>query len=179
MVMLWLSSWNDGVIWLELGAKCLAGWIWNAKPFINKLEGFIRSTIDKDSLILKTNHYLSKSYDHFVCSKTVIMSSNEFWMHYAAARASRILHRECLHHLLRSPMSFFDSNPIGRILGRFSQDMNTIDNKISPILADWLYCLLEVMNPSCSFFIVCLFSSPTRAAVKFHFMMKCVELLVW
>ncbi|CAK4851271.1 unnamed protein product [Aphanomyces euteiches] len=45
-------------------------------------------------------------------------------------KASRILFDQMTQALLRAPMKFFDTNPIGRILNRYSNDMNTIDTQI-------------------------------------------------
>eukprot|EP01127_Copromyxa_protea_P009587 TRINITY_DN2277_c0_g1_i1.p1 TRINITY_DN2277_c0_g1~~TRINITY_DN2277_c0_g1_i1.p1 ORF type:complete len:1277 (+),score=324.69 TRINITY_DN2277_c0_g1_i1:241-3831(+) len=42
-------------------------------------------------------------------------------------RASDKLHKECLAGMIRSPTSFFDRTPIGRILARFSTDMTIVD----------------------------------------------------
>ncbi|XP_072749305.1 ATP-binding cassette sub-family C member Sur isoform X2 [Anoplolepis gracilipes] len=50
---------------------------------------------------------------------------------WAGARARRKLHREAIAGLLGAPISFFDYNPIGKILNRFSADMGVIDKKIS------------------------------------------------
>ncbi len=43
-------------------------------------------------------------------------------------KASKHLHHSMLMNILRSPMSFFDTTPIGRILNRFSRDVETVDN---------------------------------------------------
>lgn len=45
-------------------------------------------------------------------------------------RASEILHSEFVSKILRMPMSFFDTTPLGRILNRFSGDITTIDERI-------------------------------------------------
>lgn len=65
-------------------------------------------------------------------------------LYHAAARASRVLHEMCLKRVLRTPMAFFDTIPIGRIVSRFSQDMDAVDTRIPAVAVDWLYCLLEV-----------------------------------
>ncbi|XP_060812927.1 ATP-binding cassette sub-family C member Sur isoform X1 [Bombus pascuorum] len=50
---------------------------------------------------------------------------------WTGARARRKLHEEAVSRLLRVPMSFFDCNPVGKILNRFSADTGVIDKKIS------------------------------------------------
>ena len=42
-------------------------------------------------------------------------------------RASVKLHEEMLRHILSSTMAFFDTTPIGRIINRFSKDMDEVD----------------------------------------------------
>ena len=37
------------------------------------------------------------------------------------------LHKELLEHILMSTMAFFDTTPIGRIINRFSKDIDEID----------------------------------------------------
>ncbi|KAF8938141.1 multidrug resistance-associated protein 3 [Dissophora ornata] len=45
----------------------------------------------------------------------------------AAVRASTRLHERLLTKLLRLPMSFFDTTPLGRIVNRFSSDIFSVD----------------------------------------------------
>eukprot|EP00996_Jenningsia_fusiforme_P001094 NODE_19_length_4547_cov_29.273900_g16_i0.p1 GENE.NODE_19_length_4547_cov_29.273900_g16_i0~~NODE_19_length_4547_cov_29.273900_g16_i0.p1 ORF type:complete len:1392 (+),score=244.93 NODE_19_length_4547_cov_29.273900_g16_i0:167-4342(+) len=44
-----------------------------------------------------------------------------------ALRGSRSLHRRALMRILRAPMEFFDTTPIGAVLNRFSSDIVTVD----------------------------------------------------
>lgn len=48
----------------------------------------------------------------------------------ACYNASLVLHERLLDRIVKAPMSFFDTTPIGRILNRFSQDMVTVDSSI-------------------------------------------------
>ncbi|XP_078045328.1 sulfonylurea receptor isoform X2 [Augochlora pura] len=50
---------------------------------------------------------------------------------WTGARARRQLHEEAISKLLRVPLSFFEYNPVGKILSRFSADMGVIDKKLS------------------------------------------------
>uniref|UniRef100_A0A669B776 ATP-binding cassette sub-family C member 5 n=1 Tax=Oreochromis niloticus TaxID=8128 RepID=A0A669B776_ORENI len=45
-------------------------------------------------------------------------------------RASSKLHDELFHKILRCPMKFFDTTPTGRILNRFSKDMDEVDTRL-------------------------------------------------
>lgn len=42
--------------------------------------------------------------------------------------AAIILHRKMLYGVIRAPLSFFDTTPMGRILARFSSDVDELDN---------------------------------------------------
>ncbi|XP_033637621.1 multidrug resistance-associated protein 5-like [Asterias rubens] len=42
-------------------------------------------------------------------------------------KASSTLHRKVFHRVVHSPMSFFDVTPLGRILNRFSNDLDELD----------------------------------------------------
>lgn len=57
------------------------------------------------------------------------ISSYIIWS-YSAVRSSQHFHDEMAKSVLRSPMSFFDTTPIGRILNRFSDDISAIDQEV-------------------------------------------------
>jgi ATP-binding cassette subfamily C (CFTR/MRP) protein 3 len=49
-------------------------------------------------------------------------------------QAARLLHEALLHNKMRSPQSFFDTTPSGRILNRFSKDIYVIDEVLAPTI---------------------------------------------
>ncbi|XP_058507568.1 canalicular multispecific organic anion transporter 1 [Solea solea] len=67
--------------------------------------------------------------------------------------ASRILHSSLLNNILRAPMLFFDTTPIGRVVNRFAKDIFTVDEVIPMTARSWLQCLLTVVG---TLFVICL-----------------------
>ncbi|CAJ0605474.1 unnamed protein product [Cylicocyclus nassatus] len=64
---------------------------------------------------------------------------------FAGLCASYNLHSPLLHNLLRSPMSFFDTTPLGRILNRCAKDIEVVD-MLLPINFRYLgMCVLQVI----------------------------------
>lgn len=60
-------------------------------------------------------------------------------------RASKKLHSEMAQGVLRSPLSFFETTPLGRIINRFGQDMNKIDTALPRIFAALFGSLIKTM----------------------------------
>ena len=61
-------------------------------------------------------------------------------------RASTSLHDKLLRGIMRSPMSFFDQTPLGRITNRVSKDVYTVDQTIPSVLDSLLQCLFSVFS---------------------------------
>ena len=65
--------------------------------------------------------------------------------------SSRTLHANILEKLFRLPMSFFESQPTGRLLNRFTNDTEKVDTAISSSLNSALAC---VVSAACSLAVV-------------------------
>ncbi|CAF1199030.1 unnamed protein product, partial [Rotaria sordida] len=60
--------------------------------------------------------------------------------------AGRVLHNKMFKRIIRCPISFFDTNPVGRILNRFTTDVATMDDSLPMNLLDFLVCLSQVLG---------------------------------
>ncbi|GAM21257.1 hypothetical protein SAMD00019534_044320 [Acytostelium subglobosum LB1] len=60
-------------------------------------------------------------------------------------RAGKALHEQLFNSLLRAPMWFFDTTPMGRILNRFTRDMDSVDSLIAPSLSQYINFFLSVV----------------------------------
>ena len=78
--------------------------------------------------------------------ETAVAFSRQVYLYLGCARASKVLHDDLLLHVMRSPMSFFDTTPIGRIVNRFSSDLDLADETLPKEITDFLWCLVEMVS---------------------------------
>ncbi|KAJ7123757.1 multidrug resistance-associated ABC transporter [Mycena epipterygia] len=64
----------------------------------------------------------------------------------ASLIASLTLFKSALAHVLRSPSSFFDTTPMGRILSRLVKDQDTLDNELAMTLSQLLSTFSSVVG---------------------------------
>ncbi|TFY56998.1 hypothetical protein EVG20_g8713 [Dentipellis fragilis] len=60
--------------------------------------------------------------------------------------ASQRLHRDAITRVMHAPMSFFETTPLGRIMNRFSKDIDTIDNLLSDAFRMFLSTLSGIVG---------------------------------
>ncbi|XP_077285788.1 multidrug resistance-associated protein 1-like [Arctopsyche grandis] len=63
-----------------------------------------------------------------------------FWL------AAKIMHEEMLKNIMRSPLSFFDTTPTGRILSRFSKDVDVLDVTLPWNVSECIFCIFQVIG---------------------------------
>ncbi|CAL5361918.1 unnamed protein product [Camellia sinensis] len=61
----------------------------------------------------------------------IVTLTNSFWLITSSLKAARKLHDTMLQSVLRAPMLFFHTNPIGRVINRFARDVGDIDRNVS------------------------------------------------
>ncbi|KAL6423797.1 hypothetical protein ACFW04_010336 [Cataglyphis niger] len=82
--------------------------------------------MDMDFYFLDTNTALW-IYGGFLTISVVMTTCRNLIFYKICMNASKNLHNFMFSCLLKAPMSFFDNNPSGRILNRFSKDIGTVD----------------------------------------------------
>ncbi|KAL3188436.1 hypothetical protein MRX96_003415 [Rhipicephalus microplus] len=118
-------------------------------------------------------HLYITGYALFLASYVVF--NFVFWSIFVVGtlRAAIWFHQQLLNGIMRSPLSFFDTTPMGRIINRFSRDVESVDKEI-PINANMTMCnivwgmqlliLICIMSPYFTivvFMAVLLFASVT------------------
>ncbi|KAF9584468.1 hypothetical protein BGW38_006357 [Lunasporangiospora selenospora] len=60
--------------------------------------------------------------------------------------ASRSIHGRLLSQILNAPVRFFDTTPLGRIMNRFTKDVETIDQEVAPIASNLMFDFLGTLT---------------------------------
>ncbi|XP_045610459.1 ATP-binding cassette sub-family C member 10 [Procambarus clarkii] len=76
-----------------------------------------------------TKFYLTV-YGILAASNSIFTLMRAFLFAYGGICAAKALHRQLLDVVLYAKMTFFDNNPMGRILNRFSSDLYTVDDSL-------------------------------------------------
>lgn len=85
-------------------------------------------------------------YGAFGAAQTIFVLIECFALATGTVAASGNLHRSLLRNILRAPMAFFDTTPLGRVLNRFSRDIDTVDVNIPGTLRAWLSLFSNVFG---------------------------------
>ena len=115
------------------------------------LENATNSTfVDDDRLT-----YLGV-YALFGLGQTITTVFASLLLYMSTLQGAKTLHNNMLGNILRSPLSFFDTTPQGRILNRFGKDVDVLDMTMSQIFRGWITCLLAVLST----FLVISYTTP-------------------
>ncbi|CAO3572786.1 unnamed protein product [Mortierella alpina] len=64
----------------------------------------------------------------------------------AVIKSAKVMHDQAFVSVLQSPMAFFDTTPLGRILNRFSKDTETIDNTLMGSINQYLITITGIIS---------------------------------
>ncbi|PWA03531.1 hypothetical protein BB558_000317 [Smittium angustum] len=85
-------------------------------------------------------------YGLFGLVRSIFISIQNFsiWV-VVAIRAAKKTHSALFQNIMRLPMSFFDTTPLGRVLNRLSKDQETIDNSLPKSFDAWAQSMISVL----------------------------------
>ncbi|KAI3680994.1 hypothetical protein L6452_35774 [Arctium lappa] len=79
-------------------------------------------------------------------AQVLVTLANSFWLIITSLIAARKLHNLMLNSILRAPMVFFHTNPLGRIINRFSKDLGDIDRNVAPFVNMFLGQVSQLLS---------------------------------
>jgi len=84
-------------------------------------------------------------YSAFGLASVVFTAIRSVFIVFGSNNASRNLGNTLLEHVIRLPMSFFDSNPLGRLLNRFTADIDAIDTGLQQTFSSAITTFVNVL----------------------------------
>ncbi|XP_047940588.1 ABC transporter C family member 12-like [Salvia hispanica] len=78
--------------------------------------------------------------------QVLVTLTNSFWLIKSSLKAAKHLHDSMLNAILRAPMVFFHTNPIGRVINRFAKDLGDIDRTVAGIVNGFFAQLWQLLS---------------------------------
>uniref|UniRef100_A0A7N9CTT4 Multidrug resistance-associated protein 4 n=1 Tax=Macaca fascicularis TaxID=9541 RepID=A0A7N9CTT4_MACFA len=94
---------------------------------------------------LDLNWYLG-IYSGLTAATVLFGIARSLLVFYVLVNSSQTLHNKMFESILKAPVLFFDRNPIGRILNRFSKDIGHLDDLLPLTVLDFIQTLLQVVG---------------------------------
>lgn len=89
-------------------------------------------------------------YTSLVVVSIVVMAASCFFFYYILLKAAENLHNKMTVSAIKAPVLFYDSNPAGRILNRFSKDVGCMDDELPPL---FLRALTTCLTSFCAMLV--------------------------
>ena len=84
----------------------------------------------QDKFGFSTGEYIG-TYAALGAAQALLMFAFSVALSVFGTEASKVMLHRAINGVLRAPMSFFDTTPLGRITNRFSKDIDTMDNNLT------------------------------------------------
>lgn len=115
--------------------------IWNTTN--NNVSKFFDGIFDQITINGTVHNLLKTSVSLYILGAIIVIAViltliRSFLFFGLSMVSSKNLHKKMLHCLMYAPMKFFNTNPCGRILNRFSKDIGSVDEVLPGVLIDTL-----------------------------------------
>lgn len=96
----------------------------------NIITGLWLSWWTSNNFSLSQGQYMGL-YAGLAAAQCLLMFTLSTTISLSTTNASRKMYAQAMERVLRAPMGFFDTTPLGRITNRFSKDIATMDNELT------------------------------------------------
>ena len=111
-------------------------------------------------------------YTSIVVVSIAVMAASCFFFYFLLLNAAENLHNKMTISAIKAPVLFYDSNPAGRILNRFSKDVGCMDDELPPLflraLTTCLASFCAILVPAATNYWLFLALLPILGAVAFY-----------
>lgn len=101
---------------------------------------------DKTSSMRYSAGFYNLIYSLLSLGQVMVTLMNSFWLITSSLYAAKKLHDAMLNSILRAPMVFFHTNPLGRIINRFAKDIGDIDRSVAPFVSMFLGQVFQLIS---------------------------------
>uniref|UniRef100_H2YL82 Uncharacterized protein n=1 Tax=Ciona savignyi TaxID=51511 RepID=H2YL82_CIOSA len=77
---------------------------------------------------------------------TLLLYARSISQFYYCVQSGIRMHDKMFNAILKAPMRFFDVNPVGKILNRFSKDMGQVDELLPQTFMDFIYIFCMIFS---------------------------------
>lgn len=88
-------------------------------------------------------------YTAISLTQVVLTFCNQFWLAFSSLKAAKAMHEGMLAAIMRAPMSFFNANPLGRLINRFTKDQGDIDKNLAQFCSIFLSACFQLFSTFC------------------------------
>ncbi|CAL1528365.1 unnamed protein product [Lymnaea stagnalis] len=113
---------------------------WVDDPLLNNMS------IPADSLLREQeNMFYMSVYSVWGILETLIVVIFTIIKAYRHKHVANVIHERLITSVLASPIQFFDTTPVGRVLSRVSKDINVVDLTLVLFMEIWLHSIFAVL----------------------------------
>ncbi|XP_023582461.1 ATP-binding cassette sub-family C member 4 isoform X2 [Trichechus manatus latirostris] len=144
------AHWLIIVFLMLLNAAALVAYVlqdWWLSYWANE-QSALNITVNGKGNVTETldlNWYLG-IYSGLTAATVVFGIARSLLVFYVLVNSSQTLHNKMFESILKVPVLFFDRNPVGRILNRFSKDIGHMDDLLPLTFLDFIQTFLQVVG---------------------------------
>jgi len=116
----------------------------NTPNYFSQLLYNASSVVTNEPQQVDVNYYLGIYFLIGVVAM-IVASLRSYLLYTGSLKASKRIHSQLIESILRAKVRFFDVTPLGRIINRFSSDMETIDQNVAPSGSFLLYSIVATV----------------------------------